>query len=148
MSRGHQHISFVFSSAFRDIVPCAVFGFNNDHLFSSLVLEIWSFTVYFSGKRRSLWHPDTAQGSFFPLPSYSRKTLRKNVPKSARKYKRNVLMHMQIETGVSNWFRRRTFQILNSMYMVRLMKSSASEPGLSLLPHWYSQLKYFEDHHQ
>ena len=29
---------------------------------------------------------------FFPLQSYSKKTLRKNVPKSARKYKRNVLM--------------------------------------------------------
>ena len=35
---------------------------------------------------------NTAQGSFFPLESYSKKTLRKNVPKSARKYKRNVLM--------------------------------------------------------
>ena len=60
--------------------------------FSSLVLVIWSFTVYFSGKRRSLLHPNTAQGSFFPLQSYFKKTLRKNVPKSARKYKRNVLM--------------------------------------------------------
>ena len=59
---------------------------------TSLVLEIWSFTVYFSGKRRSLLHQNTAQGSFFPLQSYSKKTLRKNVPKSARKYKRNVLM--------------------------------------------------------
>ena len=37
-------------------------------------------------------HPNTAQGSFFPLQSYSKKTLRKNVPRSARKYKRNVLM--------------------------------------------------------
>ena len=60
--------------------------------FSSLVSEIWSFTIYFSGKRRSLLHPNTAQGSFFPLESYSKKTLRKNVPKSARKYKRNVLI--------------------------------------------------------
>ena len=31
---------------------------------SSLVLEIWSLSVYFSGKRRSLLHPNTAQGSF------------------------------------------------------------------------------------
>ena len=60
--------------------------------FSSLVLEIWSFTVYFSGKRRSLLHPNTGQGSFFPLQSYSKKTLRKNVPKMARKYKQNVFM--------------------------------------------------------
>ena len=60
--------------------------------FSSWTLEIWSFTVYFSGKRRSLLHPNTAQGSFFPLQSYSKKTLRQNVPKSVRKYKRNVLM--------------------------------------------------------
>ena len=29
---------------------------------------------------------------FFPLQSYSKKTLRKNVTKSARKYKRNLLM--------------------------------------------------------
>ena len=48
MSRGHEHISFVFSSAFRDIFsqsflrirllwekkdPCAVFECNNDRLF-------------------------------------------------------------------------------------------------------------------
>ena len=43
-------------------------------------------------KGRSLLHPNTAQGSFFPLQYYSKKTLRKNVPKSARKYKRNALM--------------------------------------------------------
>ena len=60
-----------------------------------LVLEIWSFTVYFSEKRRSLLHPNTAQRSFFPLQSYSKKTLRKNVPKSARKYKRNGSCPMQ-----------------------------------------------------
>ena len=60
--------------------------------FSRLVLEIWSFTVYFSGKRQSLLHPTIAQGFFSPLESYSKKTLRQNVPKSARKYKRNVLM--------------------------------------------------------
>ena len=47
MPRGHEHISFVFSGAFRDIFlkvfleedsngkkdPCAVFGCNNDRLF-------------------------------------------------------------------------------------------------------------------
>ena len=43
-------------------------------------------------KRRSLLHPNTAHGSFFSLQSYSKKALRKNVPESARKYKRNVLM--------------------------------------------------------
>ena len=37
----------------------------------------------------------------------------------------------QIETGVPNWFRRRTFHVLNSMYLVRLMKSTVSEPGLT-----------------
>ena len=45
-----------------------------------------SFTVYFSGKRRSLLHPNTAQRFFYHLQSYSRKTLRKIAPKSARKY--------------------------------------------------------------
>ena len=58
----------------------------------SLRKLIWSSTLFFSGKRRSLLHPNTAQGPFFPLQSYSKKTLRKNVPKSARKYKQNVLM--------------------------------------------------------
>ena len=72
--------------------PCAVFWCNNDYLFSSLVLEIWTFTVYFSGKGWSLLHQNMAQGSFCPLQSYSKKTLRKNVPKSVRKCKRNVLM--------------------------------------------------------
>ena len=45
-----------------------------------------NFTVYFSGKRRSLLHPNTAQRSSFPLQSFSRKTERKIGPKSARKY--------------------------------------------------------------
>ena len=31
-------------------------------------------TAYFSGKRRSSFHPNTAQRSFFPLQSFSRKT--------------------------------------------------------------------------
>ena len=43
-------------------------------------------------KSRSLLHPNTAQGSLFPLQSYSKKPLRKNALKSAQKYKRNVLM--------------------------------------------------------
>ena len=43
--------------------------------FFSLVLEIWFFDVYFSGKRRSLLHPmQTPRKDLF---------LRKNVPKSA-----------------------------------------------------------------
>ena len=42
--------------------------------------------------RGPLLHPNMAQGSFVPLQSYSKKTLRKNVPKSARKYKQNELM--------------------------------------------------------
>ena len=35
--------------------------------YTRLVLEIWAFTVYFSGKRRSLLHPNKAQRSFFPF---------------------------------------------------------------------------------
>ena len=38
------------------------------------------------------YYIQTTQGSFFTLPSNSRKTLRKNVLKSAQKYKRKVLM--------------------------------------------------------
>ena len=48
-----------------------------------------TFTVYFWGKGD---HHYTAQRSFFPFQSYSKKTLRKNAPKGARKYQTNVLM--------------------------------------------------------
>ena len=44
-----------------------------------------NFSVFFSGKRQSLLHPNTAQRSFAPLQSFSRKTERKIGPKSARK---------------------------------------------------------------
>ena len=57
-----------------------MFGCNNDRLFL-----VWSFTVYFSGKGQSLLHQNTVQESFSPLQSYSKKTLRKNVPKSTQK---------------------------------------------------------------
>ena len=43
-----------------------------------------NFTVYFSGKRRSLFHPNTTQRSFFPLQSFSTKTLRKELARKAR----------------------------------------------------------------
>ena len=39
---------------------------------------------------------------------------------------------LQIETGVPNQFRRRIFYVLNSMYPISLVKSTASEPGLSV----------------
>ena len=38
------------------------------------------------------YYIQTQHKDFFPLQPYSKKTLRENVPKSARKYKRNVLM--------------------------------------------------------
>ena len=67
-------------------------GCNNDRLFL-VQYQKYGLSLYISReKRRSLLHPNTAQGSFFPLQSYSKKTLRKNVPKSTRKYNRNVLM--------------------------------------------------------
>ena len=51
------------------------------------------FSLYISREKGDHYYIlNTAQGFFFPLESYSKKTLRKNVPKSARKYKRNVLM--------------------------------------------------------
>ena len=54
----------------------------------SVIIQREATKQYDSVERRSLLHPNTAQGSVFPLQSYSKKT----VPKSARKYKRNVLM--------------------------------------------------------
>ena len=67
-----------------------MFGCNNDRLFP----EKYTVKDHISNTKqeKSDHYPNTAQGSFFPLQSYSKKTLRKNVPKSARKYKRNVLM--------------------------------------------------------
>ena len=67
MPRGHEHISFAFSRDFRDI---------------------FSENKIVMGKKIQTRHKDL----FFPLQSYSKKTLTKNVPKSARKDKRNVLM--------------------------------------------------------
>ena len=68
-----------------------MFGCNNDRLFPEkyTVKDHISNTKLEKGDH---YHPNTAQGSFFPLQSYSKKTVGKNVLKSARKYKRNVLM--------------------------------------------------------
>ena len=45
-----------------------------------------NFNVNFSGKRWLLLHRNTAQRSFFPIQSFSRKTYRKIGPQSPRKY--------------------------------------------------------------
>ena len=58
----------------------------------SVIIQREATKQYDSVEKRSFLHPNTAQGSVFSLQSYSKKTLRKNVPKSARKYKRNVLI--------------------------------------------------------
>ena len=61
-------------------------GHEQDPLYS-LSIRIWAFTVYFSGKRRSLLHPNKAQRSFFPFYNLIlRKIFRKNAPKGPRKY--------------------------------------------------------------
>ena len=52
-------------------------------------LKLWTLrrnwyrlsVYYFSGKRRSLLHPNTVKNSFFVLQSYSWKTFRKIAPK-------------------------------------------------------------------
>ena len=71
------------------LVPCS--GCNNDRLFpEKYTVDHISNTKLEKGGH---YYIQTRQkGLFFPLKSYSKKTLRKNVPKSARKYKRNVLM--------------------------------------------------------
>ena len=68
-----------------------MFGCNNDRLFPEkyTVKDHISNTKLEKGDH---YHPNTAQGSFFPLQSYSKKTVGKNVMKSTRKYKQNVLM--------------------------------------------------------
>ena len=50
-----------------------------------LSIRNMAFTLNFSGKRRSLLNPNTAQRSFFPLQSYSKETLRKIAPKGTCK---------------------------------------------------------------
>ena len=63
-----------------------MFSCNNDRVFP----EKYTMDDHISNAK--LEKQNKAQGSFFPLQSYSKNTLRKNVPKSARKYKQNVLM--------------------------------------------------------
>ena len=50
------------------------------------------FDCIFLGKMAIIITSKRGTRIFFPITTYSKKTLRKNVPKSARKYKRNVLM--------------------------------------------------------
>ena len=67
-----------------------------------------NFTVYFSGKRRSLLHLNTAQRSFFPLQSFSRKTSRKIGSKSARiqlfREKLSEKVHAKMPKGIVGGF--------------------------------------------
>ena len=76
-------------------------GHEHDPFFR-LVLVLWSFPVYFSGKRRSLLHPNTVQRSFFPLQSYYGKTLRKNAPKGARGNTKRVFRNVLTPHWVSH----------------------------------------------
>ena len=68
------------------LVPCL------DVIMIAFFPEKYTVKDQISNTKLEKGDPNTAQGSLFPLQSYSKKTLRKNVPKSARKYKRNVLM--------------------------------------------------------
>ena len=56
------------------------------------VLEMWSFTGYYTVNRRSLIHPIPAQRSLFPLESYCKKTLKKMPRRALVNTKQNVLM--------------------------------------------------------
>ena len=67
-----SHIEFIWFKEYYGMPRGALFG------------QKENFTLCFSGKRRSLLHLNTAQRSFFPLQSFSRKTSRKIGYKSAR----------------------------------------------------------------
>ena len=69
MARGHEH-DLLYSLSIRNMV-------------------FQTFTVYFWGKGD---HHYTAQRSFFPLQSYSKKTLKKMPQKALMNTKQNVLM--------------------------------------------------------
>ena len=68
-----------------------MFGRNNDRLFPEkyAVKDHISHTKLEEGDH---YYIQTRQKDVLSLQSYSKKTLRKNVPKSAQEYKRNVLM--------------------------------------------------------
>ena len=51
----------------------------------SVIIQREATKQYDSVERRSLLHPNTAQGSVFPLQSYSKKTLRKKCPEKRSK---------------------------------------------------------------
>ena len=61
MPRGHEHISFVFSSAFWDIFangkkdPCAVFGCNNDRLIIKDFTIHYTITITIQTRRKGLF---------------------------------------------------------------------------------------------
>ena len=57
-----------------------------------------NINVYFSGKRRSLLHPNTAQRSFSPLQSYYRKTLGK-MPRKARVNTKRIFRNVLMSSG-------------------------------------------------
>ena len=65
--------------------PCAVFWCNNERLFREKYAVKYHISNTKLQKRWSLLHPNTAQ-------SYPKKTLRKNVKKSARKYRQTKCM--------------------------------------------------------
>ena len=76
--------------------PCAVFWCNNDRLFPEkyTVKDLIFNTKLEKGDNCYI---QTRHKDLFPRNSLIlRKLLRKNVPKSARKYKRNVLMPLGI----------------------------------------------------
>ena len=101
MPRGHEHIICIFKhflghfflkfSQNKIVMRKKILVLCLDEImipffqFSIRNMVFQTFTVYFWGKRRSSLHPNTAQQFFFPLQSYSKKTLRKNVPKCAHK---------------------------------------------------------------
>ena len=68
------------------LVPCL------DVIMIAFFPEKYTVKDQISNTKLEKGDPNTAQGSFFPLQSYSKKTLRKNVSRNARKYKRKVLM--------------------------------------------------------
>ena len=74
--------------------PCAVFGCNNDHLFPRKIQRKTIFLILINIlEKGDHYYTQTRHKDLFSHYNVIlRKPLRKNVPKSARKYKLNVLM--------------------------------------------------------
>ena len=94
-----------------------MFGCNNDRLFPEKYTVKDHISNTKLGKGDHYYIQTRQKDLFFPLQPYYKKTLRKNVPKSSRKYKRNVFMppRRPIMLLKSNYFKMAAVSVKRSI---------------------------------